>query len=125
MRALTKTLVSATAAAGIADGGLATAGRSRRLMRRPSRPGTIDGHLGTNSGKAAQRLFKDRGHYNDSIDGIVGPNTVKALQRMLNFPRVVPYPACSLQHRDVRAGGRVGVRSGAAPCHVPHLVRAA
>ncbi|ANS69736.1 hypothetical protein SLINC_7512 [Streptomyces lincolnensis] len=48
------------------------------------RPGTIDGHLGTNSWKAAQRLFKDRGHYNDSIDGIVGPNTIKALQRMLN-----------------------------------------
>ncbi|MFS8198439.1 peptidoglycan-binding domain-containing protein [Streptomyces sp. CWNU-52B] len=48
-------------------------------------PGTIDGQLGTNSWKAAQRLFKDLGYYDDSIDGIVGPNTIKGLQRFLNW----------------------------------------
>ncbi|WLW58229.1 peptidoglycan-binding domain-containing protein [Streptomyces sp. YU58] len=48
-------------------------------------PGTIDGQLGTNSWKAAQRLFRDLGYYNDSIDGIVGPNTIKGLQRFLNW----------------------------------------
>ncbi|MGP2436597.1 peptidoglycan-binding domain-containing protein [Streptomyces sp. JW3] len=47
-------------------------------------PGTIDGQLGTNSWKAAQRFFRDHDWYHDTIDGIVGPNTVKALQRMLN-----------------------------------------
>ncbi|MFI8849141.1 peptidoglycan-binding protein [Streptomyces sp. NPDC053499] len=48
-------------------------------------PGTIDGKLGPNSWKAAQRKFKAMGYYNDSIDGIVGPNTIKALQRYLNL----------------------------------------
>ncbi|RSN40490.1 hypothetical protein DMH12_35495 [Streptomyces sp. WAC 04229] len=48
-------------------------------------PGTIDGQLGTNSWKAAQRKFDAMGYYDDSIDGIVGTNTVKALQRYLNL----------------------------------------
>ncbi|MFG2175508.1 peptidoglycan-binding protein [Streptomyces niveus] len=47
-------------------------------------PGVIDGQLGTNSWKAAQRFWTPLRFYNDSIDGIVGPNTVKALQRYLN-----------------------------------------
>ncbi|MEU9066021.1 peptidoglycan-binding domain-containing protein [Streptomyces sp. NPDC048306] len=48
-------------------------------------PGTIDGKLGTDSWKAAQRKFDAMGYYDDSIDGIVGPNTIKALQRYLNL----------------------------------------
>ncbi|GGK48242.1 peptidoglycan-binding domain-containing protein [Streptomyces flaveus] len=48
-------------------------------------PGTIDGQLGTNSWKAAQRKFKDWGLYDDSIDGIVGSNTISALQEYLNL----------------------------------------
>jgi peptidoglycan hydrolase-like protein with peptidoglycan-binding domain len=48
-------------------------------------PGTIDGQLGTDSWKAAQRKFRDLGYYNDSIDGIVGTNTVIALQKYLNL----------------------------------------
>jgi len=49
------------------------------------RPGTIDGYLGTDSWKAAQRMFKENGYYNDKIDGIVGPNTIAALQQMLQW----------------------------------------
>jgi hypothetical protein len=122
MRALTKALVSVTAAVGIAAGGLATAGTAMaapasaqqqavsaevaplavvnlglnttrakhwqcylRNVDTKYNPGTIDGQLGTNSWKAAQRLFKDLGYYDDSIDGIVGPNTIKGLQRFLNW----------------------------------------
>ncbi|WP_320783179.1 peptidoglycan-binding domain-containing protein [Streptomyces sp. CRN 30] len=48
------------------------------------RVGTIDGLLGSDSWKAAQRFFRDHNWYNDDIDGIVGPNTVMGLQRMLN-----------------------------------------
>ncbi|WP_374774506.1 peptidoglycan-binding protein [Streptomyces sp. NBC_01310] len=47
-------------------------------------PGTIDGQLGTNSWKAAQRKFNDLGHGAGTVDGIVGTNTIKALQRYLN-----------------------------------------
>ncbi len=122
MRALTKALVSVTAAVGIAAGGLATAGTATaapasaqqqaasaevaplavvnlglnttrakhwqcylRNVGATYSPGTIDGQLGTNSWKAAQRLFRDLGYYNDSIDGIVGPNTIKGLQSFLNW----------------------------------------
>ncbi|MDU0255780.1 peptidoglycan-binding domain-containing protein [Streptomyces sp. PU10] len=48
-------------------------------------PGTIDGKLGTDSWKAAQRKFDAMGYYDDPIDGIVGPNTIRALQRYLNL----------------------------------------
>lgn len=48
------------------------------------KPGTVDGQLGTNSWKAAQRFFTDLRFYSDDIDGIVGTNTIKALQRYLN-----------------------------------------
>ncbi|MDK1346386.1 peptidoglycan-binding domain-containing protein [Streptomyces sp. 378] len=122
MRALTKALVSVTAAVGIAAGGLATAGTAMAAPAPVQRqavsgevttlavvnlglnttrakhwqcylrnvgpeynPGTIDGQLGTNSWKAAQRLFRDLDFYNDSIDGVVGPNTITALQRFLNW----------------------------------------
>ncbi|MGW1720808.1 peptidoglycan-binding domain-containing protein [Streptomyces sp. NPDC002156] len=47
-------------------------------------PGTIDGQLGTNSWKAAQRMFNDLGHNAGTVDGVVGPNTIRALQRYLN-----------------------------------------
>ncbi|MET9566262.1 MULTISPECIES: peptidoglycan-binding domain-containing protein [Streptomyces] len=122
MRALTKALVSATAAVGIAAGGLATAGTA---MAAPApaqqqavtgeigtlavnnlgltttqakrwqcylrdwnfNPGTIDGQLGTNSWKAAQRFFNYYGYNGDValvVDGDVGPATIRALQRFLN-----------------------------------------
>ncbi|MER6783065.1 peptidoglycan-binding domain-containing protein [Streptomyces sp. NPDC000658] len=48
-------------------------------------PGAIDGELGTNSWKAAQRKFNDMGFNAGTVDGDVGPNTIKALQRYLNF----------------------------------------
>ncbi|MEZ3182573.1 peptidoglycan-binding protein [Streptomyces pimonensis] len=47
-------------------------------------PGTIDGQLGTNSWKAAQRKFNDLGYNAGTVDGVVGPNTIRALQRYLN-----------------------------------------
>ncbi|MBT2419078.1 peptidoglycan-binding protein [Streptomyces sp. ISL-22] len=47
-------------------------------------PGTIDGQLGTNSWKAAQRFLNDRGHNAGTVDGALGPNTIRALQRYLN-----------------------------------------
>ncbi|MFJ5265677.1 peptidoglycan-binding protein [Streptomyces sp. NPDC088387] len=50
-------------------------------------PWEHNGLLGTDSWKAAQRLFNARG-YNGGrtlvVDGIVGPYTIKALQRFLN-----------------------------------------
>ncbi|MBT2411634.1 peptidoglycan-binding protein [Streptomyces sp. ISL-12] len=55
------------------------------LRDRGYSPGTIDGQLGTNSWKAAQRFFDSLGYYDDAIDGIVGPNTIKGLQRYLNL----------------------------------------
>lgn len=48
-------------------------------------PGAIDGELGTNSWKAAQRGFNDLGLNAGTVDGDVGPNTTKALQRCLNI----------------------------------------
>ncbi|MDT3397601.1 peptidoglycan-binding domain-containing protein [Streptomyces sp. B1866] len=48
-------------------------------------PGTIDGQLGTNSWKAAQRMFNDLNLGAGTVDGIVGTNTIKALQRYLNL----------------------------------------
>ncbi|MEU3983377.1 peptidoglycan-binding domain-containing protein [Streptomyces sp. NPDC026672] len=48
-------------------------------------PGAIDGQLGTNSWKAAQRKFNDLGLGAGTVDGVVGPNTVRALQRYLNI----------------------------------------
>ncbi|CAL9502688.1 MULTISPECIES: peptidoglycan-binding domain-containing protein [Streptomyces] len=48
-------------------------------------PGSADGLLGTNSWKAAQRMFASEGLYpKDEIDGIVGPKTIRGLQRYLN-----------------------------------------
>lgn len=50
-------------------------------------PGTIDGRLGTDSWKAAQRFFNRWGHNGDVtlvVDGDVGPATIRALQRFLD-----------------------------------------
>ncbi|MER5784653.1 peptidoglycan-binding domain-containing protein [Streptomyces mobaraensis] len=47
-------------------------------------PGTIDGQLGTNSWKAAQRMFNAQGYNAGTVDGAVGPNTIRALQKYLN-----------------------------------------
>ncbi|MEU6487393.1 peptidoglycan-binding domain-containing protein [Streptomyces sp. NPDC046887] len=46
--------------------------------------GTVDGQLGTNSWKAAQRMLNAWGHNAGTVDGAVGPNTIRALQRFLN-----------------------------------------
>ncbi|MCX5409818.1 peptidoglycan-binding protein [Streptomyces sp. NBC_00335] len=49
-------------------------------------PGTIDGQLGTDSWKAAQRFFNYYDEYVDGrlvVDGVVGTGTVKALQNWL------------------------------------------
>ncbi len=54
------------------------------LRDRGYNPGTIDGQLGTNSWKAAQRLLNARGHNAGDVDGAVGPNTIRALQKYLN-----------------------------------------
>lgn len=54
------------------------------LRDRGYSPGTIDGQLGTNSWKAAQRLLNARGHNAGEVDGVVGPNTIRALQKYLN-----------------------------------------
>jgi len=48
-------------------------------------PGAIDGVLGTNSWKAAQRFFNAQGLGAGTVDGDPGTNTIKALQRYLNF----------------------------------------
>ncbi|MFJ4467287.1 peptidoglycan-binding domain-containing protein [Streptomyces sp. NPDC089424] len=47
-------------------------------------PGVIDGQLGTDSWKAAQRAFNAWGYDAGVVDGIVGPDTIKALQRFLS-----------------------------------------
>ncbi|MCF1598201.1 peptidoglycan-binding domain-containing protein [Streptomyces muensis] len=55
------------------------------LRDRGYSPGTIDGQLGTNSWKAAQRFLNARGHNAGTVDGVVGPDTIRALQRYLNL----------------------------------------
>ncbi|GGP82493.1 peptidoglycan-binding domain-containing protein [Streptomyces melanogenes] len=52
------------------------------LWSRGQNPGTIDGQLGPNSWKAAQREF---GFTGSDVDGIVGPKTIKGLQKHLNY----------------------------------------
>ncbi|MGV9884842.1 peptidoglycan-binding domain-containing protein [Streptomyces sp. NPDC003006] len=54
----------------------------RWLKRLGQNPGEIDGKLGTNSWKAAQREFGFRGA---DVDGVVGPKTIKGLQKHLNY----------------------------------------
>ncbi|MDH6565614.1 peptidoglycan hydrolase-like protein with peptidoglycan-binding domain [Streptomyces sp. SAI-117] len=46
--------------------------------------GTVDGQLGTNSWKAAQRMLNAWGYNAGTVDGIVGSNTITALQKFLN-----------------------------------------
>ncbi|MER6247095.1 peptidoglycan-binding domain-containing protein [Streptomyces griseorubiginosus] len=46
--------------------------------------GTVDGQLGTNSWKAAQRMLNAWGYDGGTVDGIVGRNTIMGLQRFLN-----------------------------------------
>ncbi|WAL99711.1 peptidoglycan-binding domain-containing protein [Streptomyces sp. Je 1-369] len=48
------------------------------LKKKGFNPGTIDGKLGSDSWKAAQRMFRV------SADGIVGPDTIRGLQKYLN-----------------------------------------
>ncbi|MFJ2774729.1 peptidoglycan-binding protein [Streptomyces sp. NPDC087300] len=70
------------------------------------RPGTIDGQLGTDSWKAAQRLFNDYGHSGSHklvVDGIVGTNTIKALQRFLNWSGVEHLAVDGVAGPDTRA----------------------
>ncbi|MFE6625475.1 peptidoglycan-binding protein [Streptomyces sp. NPDC008086] len=55
------------------------------LRDRGYNPGTIDGQLGSNSWKAAQRFLNARGHDAGTVDGVVGPDTIRALQRYLNL----------------------------------------
>ncbi|KAA0941774.1 peptidoglycan-binding domain-containing protein [Streptomyces apricus] len=48
-------------------------------------PGAIDGDLGTNSWKAAQRMLNARNLGAGAVDGDPGYNTISALQRYLNW----------------------------------------
>ncbi|KOU60827.1 hypothetical protein ADK57_29385 [Streptomyces sp. MMG1533] len=69
-------------------------------------PGTIDGQLGTNSWKAAQRMLNDSGYNAGSVDGAVGPNTIKALQRFLGVnPDGIAGPATKAAFWDFNASG--------------------
>lgn len=57
------------------------------LTRSGFEPWEHNGLLGTDSWKAAQRLFNAQGFHGGTrlvVDGIVGPRTIKALQRFLN-----------------------------------------
>ncbi|MCQ0021833.1 peptidoglycan-binding protein [Streptomyces somaliensis DSM 40738] len=54
----------------------------RWLKHLGQNPGTIDGILGSDSWKAAQREF---GFTGSDVDGIVGPKTIKGLQKHLNY----------------------------------------
>ncbi|MFD8705164.1 peptidoglycan-binding protein [Kitasatospora sp. NPDC059648] len=45
--------------------------------------GAVDGQLGPNSWKAAQRMLNDLGYNAGTVDGILGPNTITALQKFL------------------------------------------
>ncbi|MBZ6202041.1 peptidoglycan-binding domain-containing protein [Streptomyces olivaceus] len=68
-----------------------TVGRAKSwqcfMTRSGYEPWEHAGHLGTDSWKAAQRMFNARGFSGKSklvVDGVVGPLTIKALQRFLN-----------------------------------------
>lgn len=68
-----------------------TVGRAKNwqcfLTRSGYEPWEHNGHLGTDSWKAAQRMFNKRGFNGGTrlvVDGVVGYYTVKALQRFLN-----------------------------------------
>lgn len=57
------------------------------LTRTGYEPWEHNGLLGTDSWKAAQRMFNARGYSGGSslvVDGVVGPYTIRALQRFLN-----------------------------------------
>ncbi|MCQ4195760.1 peptidoglycan-binding domain-containing protein [Streptomyces parvulus] len=57
------------------------------LTRSGFEPWEHNGLLGTDSWKAAQRLFNAQGFHGGTrlvVDGVVGPRTIKALQRFLN-----------------------------------------
>ncbi|MGA6226797.1 peptidoglycan-binding domain-containing protein [Streptomyces umbrinus] len=71
-------------------------------------PGTIDGQLGTDSWKAAQRFFNSLNFDAGTVDGIVGPDTIQALQRYLNS-RNLGY--------DLAVDGIAGTRTKAAFAH--------
>ncbi|MDA5146514.1 peptidoglycan-binding protein [Streptomyces sp. AD681] len=91
MRALTKALVSATAAVGIAAGGLATAGTATAAPA-PVQQSTsaevaplavYNFGLSSAQAKGIQRWLKARWGYTGSIDGQLGVNSWKAFQREL------------------------------------------
>jgi lysozyme family protein len=89
MRALTKTLVCATTALGIAVGGLATAGPGVAAETRPAASAEVSPLAVVNLGltieeaKKVQRVLRDHWQYKDDIDGKLGTNSWKALQRFL------------------------------------------
>ncbi|MFH8659426.1 peptidoglycan-binding domain-containing protein [Streptomyces afghaniensis] len=89
MRALTKTLVCATTAIGIAVGGVATAGPGVAAETRPAAGAEVSPlavvNLGLTAGEAkkVQRVLKEHWQYKGKIDGQLGTESWKALQRFL------------------------------------------
>ncbi|PCG86892.1 hypothetical protein CIB93_06715 [Streptomyces sp. WZ.A104] len=91
-KTLARTLVSLTAAVGIAAGSLAGAGTAfaAPVQKAPSAASADVGalavvNLGLSKTQAqnVQRALKARWGYGDSIDGQLGPNSWKAMQRFL------------------------------------------
>jgi lysozyme family protein len=89
MRALTKTLVCATTAIGIAVGGLATAGPGVAAETRSAASAEVSPlavvNLGLTAGEAkkVQRVLRDNWAYKGKIDGQLGTDSWKAMQRFL------------------------------------------
>ncbi|MFS8203437.1 peptidoglycan-binding domain-containing protein [Streptomyces sp. CWNU-52B] len=93
MRALTKALVSATAAIGIAAGGLATAGTAMAAPA-PTQHQTATGEIGTlavvnlglNTTRAKnwQCWLEDSGYDPGAIDGQLGSSSWTAAQKLFN-----------------------------------------
>ncbi|MFF2073629.1 peptidoglycan-binding protein [Kitasatospora sp. NPDC058162] len=99
--ALARTLVSVTAAVGIAAGGVAGASAGFAATQSAVRPAAsvqnvtvlAVNNLGLSSQQAMNVqcfLTQDPANYNDAIDGQLGPNSWKAMQRWLaaywNYP---------------------------------------
>ncbi|MDX3697954.1 peptidoglycan-binding domain-containing protein [Streptomyces europaeiscabiei] len=94
MRALTKALVSVTAAVGIAVGCLATAGtamaapapaQQQAVSAKAVAPlAVVNLGLDTAHAKSWQCLLRDRGHSPGTIDGQLGTNSWKAAQEFFD-----------------------------------------
>lgn len=133
MRAMTRTLVSAATAVGIAAGTLAGAGASFATTPAQQAPAVsaqqvaplavVNLGLSNAQAKEVQRWLKRSWNYTGTIDGQLGPNSWKAFQRFLKSAAgyndsidgiVGPNTIKALQYWLKRAYGYTGAIDGIA-----------